>query len=67
MNDDAFSYPVPKIVTVPADCGRAPLIEQLDFVVTQVPDNVDPLTLVEFDHQQKRVKWSKTTDLNLID
>ena len=49
LNDDAFSYAVPDIVTVPADCGRAPSIEQLDFEVTQVPEDVDPLALVEFD------------------
>lgn len=43
------------------------MVEQVDFVVTQVPEGVDPLLLVEFDDRQNRVKWFKTTDLNLID
>ena len=51
LNDDDFSYAVPNIITVPSDCGRSPVLEQLDFVVTKVPEGIDPLLLVEYDEK----------------
>ena len=64
FNDDEFSLSLPDLVTEP-NCGGVYELEEVQFQVTDVPNEVDPLELVLFDYELQKVTWLKIVNLKI--